>query len=237
MRLPWKKIALASAALAVFAVLRLSGAGELISFENLQANRDRLLAFVDAHYALSALAYVIVYVAAVALSVPGAAVLTLAGGFAFGAVAGTLLVNVGATAGAALVFLAARYLLGGWVQKRYGERLAAFNAEIERNGARYLLTLRLIPLFPFFLINLMAGLTTVRFTTFVWTTAAGIIPGSFVYAYAGSRLSVIDSPADIVSWKVLSALVLLGALALVPVAREKLRGRLNPRPGAPGQDG
>lgn len=237
MRLPWKKIALASAALAVFAVLRLSGAGELISFENLQANRDRLLAFVDAHYALSALAYVIVYVAAVALSVPGAAVLTLAGGFAFGAVAGTLLVNVGATAGAALVFLAARYLLGGWVQKRYGERLAAFNAEIERNGARYLLTLRLIPLFPFFLINLMAGLTTVRFTTFVWTTAAGIIPGSFVYAYAGSRLSVIDSPADIVSWKVLSALVLLGALALVPVAREKLRGLLNPRPGAPGQDG
>ncbi len=237
MRLPWKKIALAWAALAVLAVLRLSGAGELISFENLQANRGRLLAFVDAHYALSALAYVIVYVAAVALSMPGAAVLTLAGGFAFGVVAGTLLVNVGATAGAALVFLAARYLLGGWVQKRYGERLAAFNAEIERNGARYLLTLRLIPLFPFFLINLMAGLTTVRFTTFVWTTAAGIIPGSFVYAYAGSRLSVIDSPADIVSWKVLSALVLLGALALVPVAREKLRGRLNPRPGAPGQDG
>ena len=237
MRLPWKKIALAWAALAVLAVLRLSGEGELISFENLQANRGRLLAFVDAHYALSALAYVIVYVAAVALSMPGAAVLTLAGGFAFGAVAGTLLVNVGATAGAALVFLAARYLLGGWVQKRYGERLAAFNAEIERNGARYLLTLRLIPLFPFFLINLMAGLTTVRFTTFVWTTAAGIIPGSFVYAYAGSRLSVIDSPADIVSWKVLSALVLLGALALVPVAREKLRGRLNPRPGAPGQDG
>ncbi|MBP7603012.1 MAG: TVP38/TMEM64 family protein [Spirochaetes bacterium] len=237
MRLPWKKIALAWAALAVLAVLRLSGAGELISFENLQANRGRLLAFVDAHYALSALAYVIVYVAAVALSMPGAAVLTLAGGFAFGAGAGTLLVNVGATAGAALVFLAARYLLGGWVQKRYGERLAAFNAEIERNGARYLLTLRLIPLFPFFLINLMAGLTTVRFTTFVWTTAAGIIPGSFVYAYAGSRLSVIDSPADIVSWKVLSALVLLGALALVPVAREKLRGLLNPRPGAPGQDG
>lgn len=237
MRLPWKKIALASAALAVLAVLRLSGAGELISFENLQANRGRLLAFVDAHYALSALAYVAVYVVAVALSMPGAAVLTLAGGFAFGVVAGTLLVNVGATAGAALVFLAARYLLGDWVQKRYGERLAAFNAEIERNGARYLLTLRLIPLFPFFLINLMAGLTTVRFTTFVWTTAAGIIPGSFVYAYAGSRLSVIDSPADIVSWKVLSALVLLGALALVPVAREKLRGRLNPRPGAPGQDG
>ncbi len=237
MRLPWKKIALASAALAVLAVLRLSSAGELISFENLQANRDRLLAFVDAHYAFSALAYIAVYVAAVALSVPGAAVLTLAGGFAFGAVAGTLLVNVGATAGAALVFLAARYLLGDWVQKRYGERLAAFNAEVERNGARYLLTLRLIPLFPFFLINLLAGLTTVRFTTFVWTTAAGIIPGSFVYAYAGSRLSVIDSPGDIVSWKVLSALVLLGALALVPVAREKLRGRLNPRPGAPGRDG
>lgn len=162
----------------------------------------------------AALIYVLIYIAATALSVPGASVLTIAGGILFGAVIATMLVNVGATAGAILIFLAARYLASDWFQKRFN--IKKVNKELERNGSSYLLTLRLIPIFPFFLINIAAGLTKVRLRTFVWTTALGIIPGSFVYAYAGQTLGDITSASDIISWKIFLALTMLGLLALIP---------------------
>ena len=156
-----------------------------------------------------------------ALSIPGATILTLAAGFLFGFF-GIIYVNIGATIGAILAFLVARYLLGNWLQKRYGERFVSFNKEIAENGYNYLLTLRFIPLFPFFLVNIFAGITRIPLMTYVWTTMVGIAPASFVYIYAGRQLGAIDKPGDILSGQIMLAFVLLGLLALSPVFFKKL---------------
>jgi uncharacterized membrane protein YdjX (TVP38/TMEM64 family) len=222
MRKNWKKLALAALILCLIIAVRVMGLDEYFTFENLRLYRGRLELFVAAHYAESVLIYIALYVAVAALSIPGAAILSLAGGFLFGLL-GVAYVNAGATAGATLAFLSARYLLGGWIQEKYGDRLAAFNREVAENGYNYLLTLRFIPLFPFFLINIFAGLTRVPLLTFIWTTAAGIIPGSFVYVFAGMQLGSINGPGDVLSWKIIAAFALLGMLAAVPVAVKKLR--------------
>jgi uncharacterized membrane protein YdjX (TVP38/TMEM64 family) len=144
-------------------------------------------------------------------------VLTLSGGFLFGALLGTLYVNAGATTGATLAFLFCRYAAGDWIQEKYLDKLITFNRELSENGYRYLLALRLIPLFPFFLINAGAGLTKIPLRTFVWTTSLGILPGSFVYAFAGKQLGSIESMGDIFSTEILIAFSLLALLVLVPV--------------------
>jgi uncharacterized membrane protein YdjX (TVP38/TMEM64 family) len=221
----WKKIAILAALVAAVVAVRLAGLDDYLSFEALKSNRDELKTYVDAHLGSMAAAFVGFYAVSVTLSAPWAWLLTIAGGFLFGAVGGTVLVNAGATAGATGAFLSARYVLGGWIQERWGEKLSAFNDEIARNGTSYLFTLRLIPVFPFFLVNFLVGLTRVPLGTFVWTTAVGIIPGSFVYAYAGSRLVTLESPGDIVSPGILLALALLGLLAALPAIVEKLKKR------------
>jgi len=216
-------ILVALVALAFFLAVR-AGLPDILTLENLQANRTRLLALVENHGAASILIYIATYILVTGLSIPGATVLTLAGGFAFGALPAALYVNVGATTGAALAFLITRYLAGSWLQARYGEKLRAFNAEMDRHGPNYLLTVRFIPLFPFFLINLAAGLTNVSLATFVWTTSVGILPGGLVYTYAGSRLAVIRSTGDILSPDVLAAFGLLALFSLGPVIYSRLRG-------------
>jgi uncharacterized membrane protein YdjX (TVP38/TMEM64 family) len=155
------------------------------------------------------------------LSLPGAVILTLAGGFLFGAVGATFFVNIGATTGATLAFLTARYLLKDTVEQKFGKWLGPFQEGFAKNAFSYLLTLRLIPLFPFFVVNLVSGLTRVRLGTYVAATALGIIPGSFVYAYAGRQLGTINSLKEIASPNVIGAFVLLGLLALVPVVYKK----------------
>ncbi|NJL44164.1 MAG: VTT domain-containing protein [Nitrosarchaeum sp.] len=125
-----------------------------------------------------------------------------------------------ATLGALLAFLAARFVIGSWVQERYAARLVKFNAEMRRSGQRYLLTVRLVPVFPFFLINLLAGLTKIDTWTFVWTTFVGIIPGSAVLAFAGRELGSIERAADLFSPGVMLAFGLLIALSLLPLVRE-----------------
>jgi uncharacterized membrane protein YdjX (TVP38/TMEM64 family) len=164
-----------------------------------------------------------VYVIVTGLSIPGAVILTLAGGFLFGTIAGVLYVDAGATAGAVCAFLSARYLLGDRLQQKYGGQFAKFNGEMDRNGVNYLLTLRLIAVFPFFLINFLAGLTKVPLKTFLWTTAVGIIPGTAVFAYAGQQLGYINSPADILSKKVIAALAALGFITLAPTVWKRIR--------------
>ena len=157
----------------------------------------------------------------VAVSLPGAAILTLAGGFLFGSVLGTVFVNLGATTGATLAFLAARYLLRDWVESKFGHRIAPIQEGFSKNAFSYLMTLRLIPLFPFFIVNLVSGLTRVSLATYVAATAIGIIPGSFVFAYAGRQLGMINSLREIASPNVLLAFTLLGLLALVPIIYRK----------------
>ena len=125
-----------------------------------------------------------------------------------------LYVNAGATIGATLAFLAARYLLQAWVQRTFGDRLAALQEGFAKNAFSYLLTLRLIPLFPFFVVNLLSGLTRVNTKTYMLATSLGIIPGSFVYTYAGSQLGSINSLSEIASPRVVLALTFLGLLSL-----------------------
>ena len=198
---------------------------QYLSLEALKANRDRLLEFTDTNYVTAVLLYIGVYILQTAFSLPGGAILTLAGGFLFGSVLGTVYVNVGATIGATCAFLGARYLLRDWVETKFGSKLEPIQAGFSKNAFSYLMTLRLIPAFPFFLVNLVSGLTRVSLGTYMLATAIGIIPGSFVYAYAGRQLGTINTLKDIASPNVLMAFTLLGLLALLPVAYQKFKGR------------
>ena len=220
-----KNILLLVIFIALIIAVRLSPLGRALTFEALKNNRAGLQSLVEGHYGLSVLFFILGYIAVTALSIPGAAVLTLAGGFVFGTLLATVYVNVGATAGAILAFLTARYLLGNRLQEKYREQLASFNREMLRNGSKYLLTLRLIPLFPFFLINFLSGLTSVPLATFAWTTALGIIPGTAVFAYAGRQIGSINALSEILSGRVLIAFTVLAAFALFPAALERIKNK------------
>lgn len=192
-----------------------------LTLESVKTNRDRLLVFADGHRVLAIASFVVTYAMVTGLSLPGAAILTLVGGFLFGSVWGTLFVNLGATTGAVLAFLAARYMLRDWVEHKFGTWVESVQQGFTENAFSYLLTLRLIPLVPFFVVNLVSGLTRMSVGSYVAATAVGIIPGSFVYAYAGRQLGAINSLKDIASPGVLGAFALLGLLALVPTLYKK----------------
>lgn len=198
--------------------------GSYFTLENLKNNREYLRYFVNHNYLISVVIYISIYILAVSLSIPGALILTLAGGYLFGAIPGAIYVNFGATIGSGFVFLTCRYLLGEWVQDRYKDKLIKFNEKINKYGYSYLLTLRLIPAFPFFFVNILASLTTIPFATFTWTTSAGIIPASLVYTFAGSQLNNISSLKDILSVKILFVFLLLAFIAFLPVIRNKYKG-------------
>ena len=195
--------------------------GQYFSLEALKANRDDLLAYTNANFAVAVILYVAVYILQTGFSLPGGALMTLTGGFLFGSVLGTIFVNIGATTGATLAFLAARYVLRDWVERKFGKRIEPIQAGFAQNAFSYLLTLRLIPAFPFFLVNLVSGLTRIPLGTYVIGTSIGIIPGSFVYAFAGRQLGSINSLAEIASPPVLLAFTFLGLLALVPIVHRK----------------
>ena len=199
--------------------------GQYFSLEALKANRDDLLAYTNANFAVAVILYVAVYILQTGFSLPGGALMTLTGGFLFGSVLGTIFVNIGATTGATLAFLAARYVLRDWVERKFGKRIEPIQAGFAQNAFSYLLTLRLIPAFPFFLVNLVSGLTRIPLGTYVIGTSIGIIPGSFVYAFAGRQLGSINSLAEIASPPVLLAFTFLGLLALVPILHRKFVGR------------
>ena len=187
----------------------------------LKENREKLLAFTDANFVSAATIFVITYIVATGLSFPGGAVLTVVGGFLFGSVLATLLVNIGATTGATLAFLSSRYLLRDWVESKFGKFLGPIQEGISKNAFSFLISARLIPAIPFFVLNLLSGLTRVSVGTYVAATALGIIPGSFVYAYAGRQLGTINSLKEIASPNVIGAFVLLGLLALVPIVYKR----------------
>lgn len=199
--------------------------GRFLSLAALKDNRDKLLSFTEANYASSAVLFILAYIAVTGLSLPGAVILTLAGGFLFGSLFGTLFVNVGATTGATLAFLAARYLLRDTVERKFGTWVGPLQEGFAENAFSYLMTLRLIPLFPFFIVNLVSGLTRMSVGTYMGATALGIVPGSFVYAYAGQQLGTISSLKEIASPNVIGAFVLLGLLALVPTVYKKFSDR------------
>ena len=205
---------LAAAALLVAAFFALGG-HRYLTFEHIKAQQAALQSAFATHPGRTALAYFGIYIAVTALSLPGAAVMTLAGGAVFGLFWGTLIVSFASSIGATLAFLASRFLLRDWVQARFGRELRAINEGFAREGGFYLFTLRLIPAVPFFAINLAMGVVPIRAWTFYWVSQLGMLAGTVVYVNAGTQLAQIDSPAGILSAKLIGAFLLLGLFPLV----------------------
>lgn len=219
----WKKIAVLAVIIILLALFFSLDLGGYLTLENLKANQQTLVRFYKTHSLLSIAVFITIYIVQSALSLPGAAILSLAAGAIFGLLMGTIYANIGATAGAAISFLLTRYLLRNAVQKKFGHRLIKINAELEEEGATYLLFLRLVPVFPFFLINLAAALTRMPLRTFVPVTLFGIIPGAFVYCNAGASLAAVNSLSEVVSSRVIGSFFLLGLFFLIPVFYKKLK--------------
>lgn len=219
----WPKLALAGAFVAVIVAFFALGGQEYLTLDAVKANRDALLAFADAHFGAALAIAFLVYAGAVAFSLPGGLVLSLTMGFIFGRWVGTVLVVIAATVGATLVFVAARYLFADAARKRMGPLGTKISAGFTADAFSYLLFLRLVPLFPFFLVNLAPAFTKIGVRTFVLATLVGIIPGSFVYVNLGQTLGRIDSLAGLVSPETIGAFVLLGLLALLPILVRKFR--------------
>jgi pyruvate/2-oxoglutarate dehydrogenase complex dihydrolipoamide dehydrogenase (E3) component/uncharacterized membrane protein YdjX (TVP38/TMEM64 family) len=202
---------------AVFLFLLLGGYIDAQYFElqYLKTQQATIDAYFDNHPLLTSAVYFLVYVAVTSLSLPGAAVMTLAGGAVFGLLWGTLLVSFASTIGATLAFLVSRFLLRDMIQQRFGDKLKAVNAGIERDGAYYLFTLRLVPAFPFFVINLVMGLTPLATRTFYWVSQLGMLAGTLVYVNAGTQLARIESVNGILSPGLIASFTLLGVFPLV----------------------
>lgn len=199
----------------------------------LKANRQLLLAYYGDHPGRTILGFMLLYIVQTILSLPGAAIMSLAAGAIFGPLFGTIYASLAATTGATLAFLVYRYLLRDFVLSRFGSRLAGINRELELRGLNYLLFLRLVPIFPFFIINMAASLTDLPLRTFVLGTIIGIIPAGFVFVNAGASLATIDAFADVASPRVLGSLALLGLSALLPALYNRYMRR---KPGPPSQE-
>ncbi len=222
-----RRVWLLLAAVAAIVALRYSGLGDYLSLDTLKTHRAELVAFVEENFVLAALAYAGIYTAAVAFSVPGAVFLTLSGGFLFGAVTGTLLTVTAATIGATLIFLFARTIFGDNALEKLGPQAQKLAANIKLNAWSYLLVLRLVPLFPFFLVNLIPAFVGVRLPVYVLTTFFGIIPGTAVFSLSGAGLgSVLDkgeefSVGSVLTPEIIAALVGLALLSLAAIPLRK----------------
>jgi uncharacterized membrane protein YdjX (TVP38/TMEM64 family) len=226
----WLKLALLVLFVGVVVAFFAFGGQRYLTLDAIKTNRDALLRFTEAHFAAALVIAFFIYAGAVAFSLPGALVLSLATGFVFGRWVGTLLVVVAATVGATIVFLAARYIFADAARKRLGTLGEKINAGFTENAFNYMLFLRLVPAFPFFLVNLAPAFTSIPLRTFVLATFIGIIPGTFVFVNLGETLGRIDSVQGLVSVETLGAFALLGLLALVPIVIKKVKSKRAPNP-------
>jgi pyruvate/2-oxoglutarate dehydrogenase complex dihydrolipoamide dehydrogenase (E3) component/uncharacterized membrane protein YdjX (TVP38/TMEM64 family) len=212
-RIAW--VAAAALALLGVALYRHFELGQLLTLETLKSSRDALAGFNRDRPLPTLLGFFAIYVGAAALSIPGAVILTLAAGAIFGFGVGLLAVSFASSLGALLAFLATRYLLRDAVQARFGRQLATINEGMRRDGTFYLLTLRLVPVFPFFLVNLLVALTPIGAARFYWVSQLGMLAGTAVYVNAGTRLAAIEQPSDVLSPALLASFALLGVFPLV----------------------
>ena len=219
----WAVLAAIVALIAAFFVFDLD---RFFSLDALQRSKAAIDQYRDAHAVLASAAFFGVYVAVAALSLPGAGILTLAGGAIFGLVWGLVLVSFASAIGATCAFLIARFLLHDAIQKRFGDRLKAINAGVRKDGAFYLFTLRLIPAFPFFVINVLMGLTPIPVHTFYWVSQVGMLPVTIVFVIAGTELAKIERLQDVLSPTLIASLVLIG---LFPLIARKVVEKINAR--------
>lgn len=208
-------------------VFYMAGLEKYLSLDFLKLRISEFIDYYNAHKFFVISVYAAIYILVTALAMPGAAVLTLAGGAVFGVYIGTAVVSIASTTGAALSFAGARYLFREWIETKYKNNLVKFNDGIDKNAFNYILFLRLVPLFPFFLINLVLGLTRVKFKTYILTSWIGMLPGTFVFIYAGKQLAGIDSVKSVMSGQILLALSMLGLLMLVPLLYKKIKSKIH----------
>ena len=220
---------------AVVAAFYFLDLGKYLTLESLKANRTQLTDLRLAHTVLFAAVFVLIYIVQTAFSLPGAAILSLAAGAVFGVLQGTLLVVSGATVGAILAFLVSRTLLRDWVVRKFGGRMEGIDRGLRENGLSYLLFLRLVPAFPFFLVNLACGVTGLPLRTYALGTLFGIMPGSLVFVNAGASLAAIETVRQVASPRVLGSFALLGLFALLPTivktVKKRREGRTLPLDG------
>jgi uncharacterized membrane protein YdjX (TVP38/TMEM64 family) len=223
-----KKAILALVLIGAIAAYFIFDLGQYLSLESFKAQQAEIVAAKDANPVLYIAGFFVLYVAVTGLSIPGAAIMSLVAGALFGVVLGTIIVSFASTIGATLAFLSSRYLLRDWVQGKFGERLRAIDDGLAKDGAFYLFTLRLIPVFPFFVINLLMGLTRVKTWTFFWVSQLGMLAATIVFVNAGTQISRIESTSGLLSPALIGSFV---ALALFPWAAKAIVGFVKRRRG------
>jgi uncharacterized membrane protein YdjX (TVP38/TMEM64 family) len=199
------------------------GFGEYLTRDNFLAHKDAFQSYIVENYILSILIFICVYACIVALSLPFATLMTLAGGFLFGFVGGTIAVVTAATLGATIIFFIAKSSFGETLRARAGNIYNRIERDMNNNAVGYLLFIRLVPLFPFFVVNIVPALFNVKTRTYILTTFFGILPGTAVFVNVGRSLDQIENPADLVSPDIILAIALLGLFALIPTLYQKLK--------------
>ncbi len=215
----YTKIIITLAVAALIAAFFIFDLGQYLSLEFLKSKHQTLVEYATENKAASIAGFFLLYVAVTALSLPGAAILTLAGGAVFGFITGLIIVSFASTIGATLAFLFSRFMFRDVVQKKFSSHLQTINTGVEEEGAFYLFTLRLIPVVPFFAVNLLMGLTTIKTLVYSLVSQIGMLPGTAVFVNAGNQLAQIDTLKDILSPSLLIAFALLG---IFPIAAKKL---------------
>ncbi|MCL5023122.1 MAG: TVP38/TMEM64 family protein [Nitrospirae bacterium] len=216
-----RKTAVLVAVIAIIAAFKVFHLGDYFALSYLKESQQRFAALYAGHPIAVVAAYTAVYIFVTSLSLPGAAIMTLAGGALFGLLRGTIVVSFASAVGATLACFVSRFVLRDWVQSRFADKLGTINEGIEKEGPFYLFTLRLIPVFPFWLINLLVGLTRMPLKTFYWVSQIGMLPGTLVYVNAGRELAKIRSLSGILSPGLILSFLLLG---LFPLVSKKLFG-------------
>ncbi len=190
--------------------------GQYLTLEGLKENREWLLTFYQSNKLGTILAFLLVYIITMALAIPAAPIMTLGAGLVFGPWLGAFLVNMGDTLGAILGFIAARFLIRDWLENKFQSSIAAFNKKIEKNAGKYILFVRMVPIMPFFMVNILSGLTQISLRTFAFATLFGSLPITFVFVGAGSRLATINSVEEIATPGTMGILLALGIAVLAP---------------------
>lgn len=213
-----KKIVIVVVLIGLVAVFRIFGLHDYLTLSHLKDSQEKFALLYATHKFSVIAPYIVIYILVTSLSLPGAVIMTIAGGALFGLWTGTVVVSFASAIGATLACFVSRFFLRDWVQERLGSRLRTVNHGIEKEGAFYLFTMRLIPVFPFWIINLLMGLTKMPLRTFYWVSQVGMFPGTIVYVNAGRELGKVESFSAIISPGLVLSLVALG---LFPIAAKK----------------